>query len=428
MTPPSLIFQGSIKNEANVDLQSVIVQLRQQLDQLHSYPIEEILLFFDQLVEQWQSSGLAKKNPYLKNISEFLVKQHLVTTLQTALRGKVSVLDQFEDLGDYKMIFHAQPRGLTVHWLAGNVTVLGLFSIFSALITKNVCLVKASSRGHENLVAILDTLREVKTGQINGQDFANAIAVVLVDRQDQASHQVLSENADIRIAWGGKEAVETIMQLSKSPFCEDLIFGPKYSYALIDNTSLVTKQKLLAQRLAVDVSVFDQYACSSPHTVFIEEKNEGESLAFAQELAKQLELVERAFLPKEAIDSGKAAQIISLRSEYQITGTVICSQDTKWTVIHTTEKGLADSCFSRVIFVKPVKNIDELHAYNNRQKQTLSCALSYENKLKYLDKLTLRGIDRCPDLGYATYFESPWDGMFIFDRLVRWVSTYKEAV
>ncbi len=51
------------------------------------------------------------------------------------------------------------------------------------------------------------------------------------------------KNADIRIAWGGEEAVSTILSLKKNFFTEDIIYGPKYSYAILDSEFLKRQSK-----------------------------------------------------------------------------------------------------------------------------------------------------------------------------------------
>ena len=43
-----------------------------------------------------------------------------------------------------------------------------------------------------------------------------------------------------------------------------------------------------------------------------------------------------------------------------------------------------------------------------------------------IDSITFNGIDRCPRFGNMTLYESPWDGMFPVDRLVRWIALNKE--
>jgi hypothetical protein len=419
-----VLFLGGKIVDRDFSVPDVVKYLREQSQYLHSLSIEEIIDFFNALAIYWDNSELGKKY-FLRNLSDFFKKDSLKNKLTVSFRGNYSVLDKVVDIGDNNLLFHAQPRGLIVHWLAGNVPILGLFSIFIALVTKNVSLVKASPKGYNDLVFLLNTLSNIKTDRVDGKIILKSIAVILVDNEDRDTHQELSLNADVRIAWGGIEAVNSIVSLRKSIFCEDVIFGPKYSYAVIDKESLEKDGEKLVQKFAIDVSVFDQYACSSPHTLFIEEKEKGNAEDFAKKLAKQLDIINSKLLPKGEIDSVKALEIVGLGAEYEFKGKVFSSSGTEWTVVYTEEKGLAKGCFSRVIFVKPVEDIRQLGNFNNRQKQTLGVALTEENREKYLDIITIKGIDRCPKFGYMTFYESPWDGLFLFDRLVRWISIHK---
>ncbi|KKS76926.1 MAG: Acyl protein synthase/acyl-CoA reductase RfbN [Candidatus Woesebacteria bacterium GW2011_GWC1_42_9] len=267
---------------------------------------------------------------------------------------------------------------------------------------------------------------KVRTNKVDGTEMLKCISVVLIDHADIENQKIMSLSAGTRIVWGGREIVELINELPKQPFCEDVIFGPKYSYALIDKDSLNNSFVKLASRLAIDVSVFDQYACSSPHVVFVETGGVKTALEFSQELAKQLEIVGRTLLPKDNIDTGKALEVVDLRSEYSLRGDrVIAPEGTEWTVVCSNQEGLPAGCYSRFIVVKSIDDFTDLKKFNDRQKQTLGVALTLENKRKWLDQLTVKGIDRCPDLGFATFYESPWDGLFLFDRLIRWVTTYK---
>lgn len=428
MNTPKLLFHGKItKKNTACDLDYLIKALNERRAYMHNIPIEELLQFFGDLIGYWKKTGLSSRYQYLKNLSDFLRHENLSKRLRIALHGNYLAMDKFVDFGDPLLMLHAQPRGLIVQWLAGNVPVLGMFSILTAIITKNVCLVKASSRGYEELVSLINTLNEINTEHIQGSDITKSIAIVLIDRKDIKSHEKLSLSADMRVAWGGYEAIETVTQYKKNIYCEDIIFGPKYSYSVIDHESLLEKSKTLALNLAIDISVFDQYACSSPHTIFIQGAWE-EIIQFGQELANKLEFVNKKLLPKNSIDPGKAMEIITLRSVYGMTGKVFASEGTEWTVVCAMGDGLENGCASRVIFIKSIIDLEKLRDLNNRQKQTLGVALTEKNKHKYLDNITLYGIDRCPDLGYATYYESPWDGMFIFDRLVRWISAHKAKI
>lgn len=419
-----LLFEGIKKNTTNFTISEVAEKLSKQREYLHKLDSDSLIDFFDKLVQTFKKEKFDRKYN-LRNISDFFSKTNMQEGLSISLRGNYRTLDKFYDLGSSSYLFHAQPRGIVVQWLSGNVSILGLFSIFSAILTKNVCLIKASSRGHEDLISLLNVLNMVKTNKIDGKELAKCIALVLIDRNDNKSQEELSMSADVRIAWGSKEAIDTIINLKKKYYCEDIIFGPKYSYGAIGKSLLKKNIKDIAQRVAVDVSVFDQYACSSPHTIFIE-GNLKDAEKFGKELSLALDFVNRTMLPKGEIDEGKAMEIVSKRTEYELRGKVFASEGTDWTVIITQEKGLADSCFSRVVYVKPISNLSKLKELSNRGKQTLGIELDLLQKKEILDEITLRGIDRAPNFGYMTFFEYCWDGMFIFDRLVRWVTTYKQ--
>ena len=83
---------------------------------------------------------------------------------------------------------------------------------------------------------------------------------------------ILSKISDVRIAWGGSEAVKSIANFPKKYTTEDLIFGPKLSLSVIGKESMVNEIKVnrIARNIAIDSSIFDQKACASSHNVFIE--------------------------------------------------------------------------------------------------------------------------------------------------------------
>jgi hypothetical protein len=54
--------------------------------------------------------------------------------------------------------------------------------------------------------------------------------------------------------------------------------------------------------------------------------------------------------------------------------------------------------------------------------QTIGLALEGRRRLAFAEQAALRGAERFPDVGRMTHFQSPWDGSFVMDRMVRWVS------
>jgi len=60
--------------------------------------------------------------------------------------------------------------------------------------------------------------------------------------------------------------------------------------------------------------------------------------------------------------------------------------------------------------------------FAHRGIQTVGTALTGARKLAFASAASARGVERFPDLGRMTYFDSPWDGLFPMDRLVRWIT------
>lgn len=419
-----LLSNGERLEQDAESIQKVIDNVNSQRRWLHSQHSDDLLEFFDKLGKYWEEKFSKEIGINSKHLTSFLSKESLGKKLDIALRGNHRVLEEFIDLDDPELIFHAQPRGIVVHWIAGNVDILGVFSVIQAIITKNVSIIKAPSK-FELLLKLIESIKEIKTEKILGEDLLKCIEIIYVEKNDQKNQEILSKNADVRIAWGGEEAVKSILSLSKSPFCEDIIYGPKYSYAIVDEESLEKNSQKIAQRIAIDVSMFDQYACSSPHTVLIESNDKKIIENFAKNIAKSLDDVNRILIPKNKTQPEKSLEILDVRTEYGIKGNVISSEGTEWTVVTSDEKSLAKPTFSRVIHVRKLDK-DEIFKENSSRKiQTIAVVMEQEKRCKFIDELTLLAGDRCPNVGNMSLFDSPWDGMFGMDRMVRWITTYK---
>ena len=421
-----LLSEGKLLSQETESIQKIIDNVSKQRQWLHSQNIDDLLEFIDKLGKYWAEKFPKEIGINSKHLISFLSKENLGKKLDIALRGNRNVLEKFIDLSDPELIFHAQPRGIIVHWIAGNVDILGIFSVVQALVTKNVSIIKAPSE-FKLLLKLIESIKEIKTEKILGNDLLKCIEIVYVDKHDQKNQELLSKNADIRIAWGGEDAVNSITTLPKSPFTEDIIYGPKYSYVIIDEESLLQNSEKIAQRIAIDVSMFDQYACSSPHTVFVKTDSEETIHKFAKKIAKSLDDVNRILIPKRETTPEKSLEIIDIRTEYGIKGSVISSQGTEWTVISSNENNLAKPTFSRVIQIRKLDQEILQKENSSRKIQTIAIVMEKEKRYEIIDKLTLLAGDRCPNVGNMSLFDSPWDGMFGMDRMVRWVTTYKSG-
>ena len=129
-------------------------------------------------------------------------------------------------------------------------------------------------------------------------------------------------------------------------------------------------------------------------------------------------------IPKEVADAGTAGNINSIRMLYEFTETVWSSNDTTWTVLfdENGSDGLASPTYSRVILVRAINDINEAANFANHDIQTIGLALTPEKEYEFTEKAAMNGACRFPDIGRMTHFDSPWDGMFLTSRLVKFIS------
>jgi hypothetical protein len=127
-------------------------------------------------------------------------------------------------------------------------------------------------------------------------------------------------------------------------------------------------------------------------------------------------------LPAPSLTVPEAFEVASLRAEYDMRGEAWYDQPVTWTVLFGEEdRGLPPPCYGRTLFVRPVNDVFDVVPLCSVGTQTAGLAVG-ERRLRLADALTARGIERCPELGRMSVYESPWDGVYAIDRMVRWVS------
>src|SRR6185503_9490887 len=104
------------------------------------------------------------------------------------------------------------------------------------------------SRQEDFLSPLLEAMAALSP---EGADLAAETVALQFDREDDAAHRQMSAAADVRIAWGGREAVESIIGLPCSWECYTIVLGPRVSMAVVDPLAITTKT---LSRLATDIA------------------------------------------------------------------------------------------------------------------------------------------------------------------------------
>lgn len=412
------------------DLDDVLASLALRREWLAQVPVEAIIVLVDQLAKVWRQSGvyadLDKRG--LAFLCDWCSADSLRRMAAVSLGGHHGFLDDFhpwEQSTRRKAM--ATPKGLALHWVAGNVPLIGLFVLVQAMVTKNINLVRAPSAERHIMAALLSPLGDLE-GRLpggyclKGADFLETLAVVHFP-SDHRLGSDLSALADIRVAWGGREAVESLARRPRRYDVRDIFFGPKLSYMVIGREQLIEGRglKKLLRRAATDCSVFDQYACSSPHTIFVEQGGEVSPKVFAQRLGDEMGRT-LGRIPKMPPDAATVMSISLRRITHDMFHDVWHSQDSGWTVLYDEEMTLADPCYSRVVTVRGVMDIMPTVGLAHEDIQTIGLALGGERRLVYAREAARRGVCRLPEIGRMTLFEPTWDGLLVMGHMVRWVT------
>lgn len=398
---------------------------------LRTAPVDDLIGLCDAAGRAWTQPGNDVARMLGKLALGFLPlwlrRGNLEPLLAQALRGDRRAVDGFvPQMATSPRQHRAQPRGLLVHWVAGNVPLLGMISVIQGLLTKNANLVKVSRESAGVLPYFLAALSQVRYRRPDGKEVSgslvtDAVRAIYTDR-DGSAGMALSVLADVRIAWGGREAVEAIMNLPRRFGTEDIVFGPKTSFVVVgaDKLSGPTEGRKTATLVARDTVALGQRGCNSPHTVFVERGGSLTPDAFAALLSEELD---RAAQQATAdVAAQEAFEILGLRAEYDMRGQAWYSEGVRWSVFYSEEdRGLAVPCYGRTLFVRPVEDVFEVAQLCSVNTQTAGLALG-DRRLKLAEALTARGVERCPEVGQMSLYDAPWDGMYPIDRMVRWVS------
>ncbi|NMC03611.1 MAG: acyl-CoA reductase [Candidatus Lokiarchaeota archaeon] len=381
--------------------------------------VELFQKFSDNILKDPSTKGI-EGVPFL---SAWLRKSNLIQIIEKNLKD-IGYLDAFT--GDKKRI-KAQPRGVVSHWIAGNVPTIGLFSLFQSMLVGNANIMRVPPKSHETLVRLLHVFAEtrIETG-VSGALLLKSVAIIYYDKADAKANEDLSDIADARVVWGGEEAVKAITNVPRRAHCEDIIFGPKYSLAVMDAAAV--KSENLGRTLkflASDIFLFDQAACTSPHVVFCEK--EGADIAsLARMLGDEMAKLAKRF-PKIDVDQFIMTRIINARAEHALdpAASVVCSPENDWTILINQRPGLEEPIESRTVYLKVVDSIMDVVPLITKKVQTIGCAIDDKAKLlAFADEATFRGVARCVNIGQMHLFDSPWDGMLFMSRLVNWVTLY----
>jgi len=407
-------------------LAHVIDSTRSNIGLLRSIPTDALLLLLDKAGAACMSDPILREADGVTYLVLWLKRKNLDGMIRDSFQHP-GVMDGFVEIRD-RTFLHAAPRGLVCHWIAGNVPTLAVFSLVQSILCRNANILRIPSASVPLVLRFLSRLSEtsvVHEGRTySGKDVLAAVSVVYFDKGDAAANAELSLAADAKVIWGGKDAVKAIKAYPEQEHCEDVIFGPKYSFGVLDRGFLEGDGlEGLLTSLVMDIVAFDQSACSSPQVLFIEKNSRLSVRQFAQMLAKGFREISARY-PKREMLEYTVTKIINARSTYLLDERkdLVAPEKPDWTILIDDELVLNEAVQSRTIFVKEVPDLADVAALITPKIQTVGIAIKDDDRAIALCRLFAScGVARCVRFGTMNHYEFPWDGSFVMGRLVRFV-------
>ncbi|MCW3005758.1 MAG: hypothetical protein JWP17_384 [Solirubrobacterales bacterium] len=304
------------------------------------------------------------------------------------------------------------PRGLAFHVPPSSVDTMFVYSLAVSLLVGNRNVVRLSQRRSETTEVLIDALNAVAAEH---PAVARTLAVVSYGHEPEPS-ALLSRAADVRVIWGGDATIETIRALPLAPHATELLFGDRFSFAVVDAAG---PDEDLAARLFTDAYWFDQMGCSSPRLVVGVGDGAWERIetlfdALQDEVRRRAYTLELgAVLAKRAYAYGALADRPVRRYRELSNELTVIELDTL-DGFDRTHPGAG------LFYAAVVDDLDQLAPFVARKDQTMTVSgLDADRLAGFVQAVNGRGIDRIVGFGDALAFGRFWDGYDLLAELTR---------
>jgi long-chain-fatty-acyl-CoA reductase len=315
-------------------------------------------------------------------------------------------------------VLRAEPLGALLLVVSGNVFTGPAEGLLAALFTRNAAIVKRPSAGGEFVDLFFASLHET------APDLAAAAALAAWKGGTEAIERPLAEGVDGIVVAGDSDTIAAYRRLAPSttPLVE---FGPRVSVAVVSHRGI---DALDVDRLARDVALWDQFACSAAQSVYVEA--EDAARATAARLAEALARLERT-LPAGHATLDERVEVARLRHEAAFAETQDAARlfpvdGALATVVFERDAVFRASPLRRSVRVKPYRSLDELAIALEPARHllhTIGLAIGANERSQYEERLAAAGARRLCNIGAMNEPSAvgSHDGVLELQRLVRWV-------
>lgn len=313
-------------------------------------------------------------------------------------------------------------HGLLFHIAPSNVPINFGYSLVAGLLAGNTNVVRVSSKQFAQVDLIIKHLHALLNSGDN-DEVANRIALVRYDRTSDAN-AMFSAMCNVRVIWGGDATIATLRQNAIPPRAFDVCFADRYSIAALNPEAVIAASdaeiKKLAEAFYNDTYLFDQNACSAPHTIFwlrssvLKEAQERFWNAVHEHTAAKYQL--QAVMSVDKLTAFyRQAACMDVRKE-EMPDNVVVRTELKELPKNIEDFRCACGYFSEFI----IDSLDKIAPIVSIKYQSLGYYGFSKDELRdFVIRNRFQGLDRIVPIGETTAFALTWDGYNLIDTFTR---------
>lgn len=321
------------------------------------------------------------------------------------------------------------PMGTLVHVTPNNSPLLSVLGVIEGLLSGNVNLLKLARKDSSFTALFYEELcRLDTTGTLN-----KYVYVAKISSKEKSYLKSFLAQGNVISAWGGEESVQSIREMSPKG-ARIVEWGHKISFSYI--TQSKKDDNDVFKKLAYEICLNEQLACSSPQCVFIEDADFEELIKISKKLAGALDEVSptmKRVYPgvQEMAELTVTKEQVRLKS---IKGGSLLVESPKreWRIYVEDTPALNSSPLFRTIWLKPMprsKMISHLRPLKT-YLQTAGIAADSMEVESLVRDLFMSGVQRVRAIGEMTdsYIGEPHDGVYALERYCQRINFHDSKV
>ena len=352
----------------------------------------------------------------MQGLIDFLSVDHMRTKLKRELGSENPF--ELKRVSARENQFEAwYPLGTLVHITPNNSPLLGVLSVLEGLLSGNVNILKLARKDSPFAALFFREMCKFDSTET----IKNYIFIAKISSKEKDYLKSILALGNVISAWGGEESVQSIRELSPRG-ARIVEWGHKISFSYISKFKSCEAE--VFQKLAQEICLNEQMACSSPQCVFIEDASFEDLKLSADLLSRALNIVSPS-IKRIVPGVQELAELMVTKEQVRLKSIIggselVESKNKDWRIYIDISPTLNSSPLFRTIWLKPMPKSKMIEHFRPLKTYLQTAGLACESfEFESLARdLFMSGVQRIRAIGEMTesYIGEPHDGVYALER------------